>query len=427
MRHRILWLFAVATVIAGCGSDSTVTVVNQEPSITFAFNKLAVPKGIQERISVVVSDPDEDDALTVSWSFTDGTFTPVPGTSNTSVDWTPPTTVGSVIVKVTVSDGEASAFVEEEILVGTRVSSSNALTTYLEANSPYILAPPGTSPNILIPFGANYNVEAGVQLLIDTPGTTIDVEGTWTVVGTAVKPIVIRPNDRTLRCQDGRGWWEGINVTNDDVNPGASPGTLTMSYAEVTYGQEVIRVWKGATLTLTNTLITCAGSAGVRMAGPGVLTVDACEITNNKLYGIQISSLTTLPTSISITGSDLSINENTGLEIDINDTLLDVPITLTGNRFSFNLVHGVSLKRASEPVISNNSFSFNGAGSSNLFLDSGFPGGASLDTLVCANNYWTQSTLNGIESSITDSVDDASVGTRVIVTPWLTTDPWVDN
>ena len=415
----------LAGLILSCTSPETVTIPNQPPTISFGVARIGTARGVPVNLSVSVDDPD-DDPLTVTWEITRGTLTPQ-NTSNTLTRWAVPVALGVDTVTVTVSDGEDSATTTEEIVVATMSAGASALASYIKANSPYIIAPAsGGIPTLVAPVrgqNAATVVEAGVEFLINAPETRIIVEGEMELNGTEQDPVIIRPNNRNLRCQDGRGWWEGFNVTT--ANGESVGGVLTTNYAEITYAESNVRLTLGGDAVLNNSSFRCALDAGVRHSGSGSLTVSNSEISNNATNGIEIAAITSLPTSVDINNCYIAINNNAGLFVDINDLGVAVPISVEFNLFEFNIAHGVFLSRASFPAIHNNHFQANGGGASNIWLDTGFPGGASVDTLLATDNYWGAafSSQAAIDASIRDTLDDGSVNTRVWVNPWVNTSP----
>ncbi len=415
-------------LLLNCGGTETTEPINQAPSITFTFTEITVRNNLLHDLTVAVSDP-EGDPLTVTWDITNGTLTPQ-NSGKTIMRWDPPNSPGTDTVTVSVTDGEFTETVTEEIKRGTfftmGVGTGDMLFT--AADSPYIIRSNVITPSIGV--SGTFTVEAGVEWYItkDGGGTseieTIEVEGTLVMNGTQENPILVRPNDRTLRCGGGRGWWEGFRLT--------PTGIANLTYAEISYGVYNLHLASGnGSATLQNCRLLCSQSAGIKMDNNGTLTVDDCQISDNANHGIDISSLVGLPTNVVITDNHIRSNGHTGISMDLYDADQVVPIAIRRNRIEFNASNGIALSHAVWPTIENNDIMRNNTGTlSNIrlrvpFPDAGIAGTiipADWDSLMTPNNYWggefQPGEVNFIELGIWDSSDVAGVGTRVIVTPW---------
>lgn len=425
--RRVCIAAMIVTFILACSGSETVEPVNQSPSIEFTFNNIAVWKNLTHDLTVAVSDPDGD-PLTVSWTITSGTLTPQ-NTENTIVTWDPPDTPGADTVTVSVSDGQLSSSVTEIIKRGTLVTLGvgTSSRTFTKAESPYIIRAAVVTPSIGV--GSTFTLEAGVEWYIhhdDDEGTpdleTIAVEGAIVTHGTESEPVVIVPNDRAAAlCGDCLGWWGGFDLVPD--------GTATMDYTQIKCGVYDLRMSQGdGTATLRNCSFQCSSGAGIKLESNGTLVVDSCRITDNGNHGIDISSLVSLPASVSITNSEIRFNGHTGIYMDLYDVGQDVPINISRNLIEFNAGNGIAITHAVWPTIHNNDISKNNTGTlSNIRLLVPFPDAsviapAAWDSLLATNNYWGGTFQSGedafIEQGIWDSKDIPSLGTRVIINPW---------
>ena len=177
------WFLAVlAGLVAGCsgGSDSGVQPVNRAPTITFTTDRAAVVKSVPTTLSVSVSDPDGD-PLTVSWTITRGTLTPV-NVSRTLMNWTVPATVGIDTINVSVSDGNFTVRITEPIKVGW--PSTGAQATFIRSRSPYIVSLDPANPVFGVDEGLVTTVEAGTEILFENQGTSVEVSGRLETFGT---------------------------------------------------------------------------------------------------------------------------------------------------------------------------------------------------------------------------------------------------
>ena len=415
---RRVFVAAVAAGLLGCSGTETTQPVNQAPTIAFAFDKIVVQKGVDANLSVTVSDAN-DDPLTITWQITSGTLV-AQNAQKTVMRWTPPNSVGLDTVRVSVSDGQESDSIEEALKRGTRTTAGVSQPSYVKSQSPYILDTP-----LLVVLGpATTTIEAGVELYLEQQDAVIDVIGTLRATGTETERVLIRPNDRTLRCGEERGWWRGIEATSEDQYS----GFVDLTYTDVLYGvHDIFLLLGGASANLQHCRILCAKEAGIRISDSGTLTVEHCEISNNQNHGIEISSLAAVPQAVTIRYSKIVSNGHTGVFVDLLDNLQQVPILIQYNRVEFNSVNGIVLSGAAWPAISYNDMSLNNFSTiSNIRIVPPFPSGVVIggewDTLLVQHNYWGQSYSAGevgsIEETITDAADHGQIDTRVIVSPW---------
>jgi len=413
----------------GCTSGGdTVTPVNRPPTIDLLFTKIGVVRAIPVDLAVLVDDLDED-PLTITWSITrDPTKTALTpqNAEKTVVRWATPVAAGTDTLTVRVSDGQLSSSITAVIRVGYAAGGQTALADYEKAKSPYIVSPPAGNPIYSVPEGQTTTIEAGTELLIDVPGTVIDVAGgTLIANGTSIEPVIIQPNDRTFKCGDERGWWEGIRGS---TSIGGANGLIDLNYTEIRYGQKAVRLRDNANAVVTNCMIRCSGDAGILVEGSGSFTAIDTEISNGRADGIAIAAITSTPDSVIVRGCDIRINGNSGIRMAITDPSGSVPIVVEYNRIEFNFTRGITLSHAEFPRIHFNHFSGNGVGTgvTNIYLENGFPEGVSVPQLDASCNYWgapvaNQSTIDG---TIWDSLDSGSVGTRIVVSPWLNASPF---
>lgn len=412
MRLPACVLLCSSVLMMSCGPDNTTAIINLPPSITFNQTAIGFKKVGVHELSVTINDPDEDDILTTTWSITRGTLTPISG-SRTRMNWQAPLTVGRDTLRVSVSDGELTDRIEEEVLVGTVLSSLAGTLGIVD--SPYLIQSTG-SPTIPV---TGLIIEAGVEILFDVVDGTLAVDGTVRAQGTDANPVIIRPNNRRLLCQDQRGWWNGIEV--------GAGGNLTLDHTVVTYGKYNVRVLLTGNATLTNSEFKCAEAAAVSMEGTGSLVIDSCVISNNQSVGVYVTSAFFVPATVRITNSHILINENTGIRMSLNDVNQTANILVKYNRIEFNFTHGVYLTGNVFPEIRLNHFEANGLsrGLSNIHLQPPYPDGVVFPTMQADSNFWggVINDRSDIDATIHDSLDDATIGTRIETVPWLDLSP----
>lgn len=423
--HRVYWIALVIPLILACTATETVEPVNQPPTIQFTFEKIATRTSVPVDLSVEVSDPDGD-PLSVKWEITSGTLESQ-NAQNTIMRWRPPSSPGADTVVVTVSDGELSASIEEVVKRGTYFTLPVELTDYefTKAESPWIVNTDQTTVGIA--GGSTVSIEAGVEIYIEKRELAIQVNGTLEANGTESEWVRIHPNDRTIRCGEERGWWEGIRVLSDENYS----GQVNLQYTEVWYGVKNVAQSSGdAVVNLKNCRMLCGRDAGVAMSGTGTVTLDRCEISNSRSHGISISSLTQLPTSVTITNCDISNNGDTGIFMDLPDHNQEVPIIIRYNLIEGNAVNGIAMTHSVWPTIENNDIWLNNfSTASNIRLSEPYPGAVSVpaewDSLLVPGNWWggafEPEDIGFIEATIWDKAENPSIGTRVIVDGWENT------
>lgn len=416
--NRVRIGILVAALFLGCsGSDTGPEPVNQAPTIEFLTEDIVFQAGEDHNLSVQVRDANADDKLTVKWTITSGANTLFPQNSqNTVMMWKAPSTVGTDTVRVTVSDGQLSAAVEEIVRRGTSTSESQARVRFTKAESPYILAPDNATGRLGVE--GTTTIDPGVELYIDKKGATIDVLGTLISNGTEAEPVLIRPNDRTL--SSGTSWWLGIQARTD----APQTGTVSLNYTEVAYGEYNVRLTEQATADIRNSKLAAAGVAGALISGVGTLTIRDSELTQNSGYGVQVASVSNRPASVLITGCEITFNGLGGINLSLPEASESVPITIRRNLIKFNSAHGIYMYNSVRPLISENEIWRNPLVSArNIVLTPQYV--VAPATLDVINNFWggAYTSAAPIKTTIIDSEDTAAIGILVNVAPWLTTSP----
>lgn len=422
----------------GCSGDDTPTdggTPNRDPVLTFTVTARAVPRSeaLSPRtvtLTVNATDPDQD-PVTVNWAVTrngqpSGVLNPAQQ-GLPAIQWQTPVATGRDTIRVTASDGKGgTATLTETIQVGTlkegRIQGS---VTWSAADSPFIVNP--VEDNFVISDGSTLTVPAGSELLLDGSSFAINVGGTLQTQGTAVAPVVIRPNQRISAPGD----WKGIEAVPGFTNP----PILRLNHTQIQYAKEAIRVVGATDLYLDGCRITRSSEAAISCGSSGVIDVRNTNISSNELSGIRIIKITTDFPTVVITGCTITSNgdlsgetfylDQAGIYISIPDPAGSASITITDCDINFNGVPGVHLANACYPVFRNNGIYANELGKTgtryNFKLEDGF-GGASA-TLDATMNYWGFLTETEIKALIRDSDDNGSIGVRVVVDPWLTTAP----
>jgi hypothetical protein len=420
-KHVLAGCGLLAMAACSSGGDSGTTPTNEPPTISFTTTAIALPKSGQSDLTVSVDDPD-DDALTITWTITRGTLA-AQNTARTVMRWSTPATVGTDTVVVRVSDGTVSRSVTAEVKVGTlHTNTLFPAGGFVKANSPYILLPPGANPRVTVPGGVTRVIEAGTELLIATESSFIEVLGTLQAHGTEDDPIVMRANNRTFNCSEGRGWWEGVRVLND---PG-SDGLADFEHVEIRDGRWGVRLRDNASGLLRDCRLLCSEDAGILMESNGSLRVFDTRISDSVVDGIAIWAAASLPDSVRVEGCTIAFNGNAGIRMDLNDVTQAVPIVVEFNQIEYNETYGIALANSVFPDIHYNAFRGNGTESVlNLFLSSTYPDPVNFPILNATCNFWYSINESNIKASVWDNDDSALVHTDVDVNPFLSANPLV--
>lgn len=425
MNKRISSSFLVIVFVTmgllGCSETVTVPVTNEPPTIAFTFDRMAVVRGASVTLSVAVSDP-EDDPLTITWDVTPGTMDPNDQGKST-MSWRAPTQAGTATVSVSVTDGTNTVSLSDTIVVGyIWTSEVNGNITWDLSMSPVVITVSNSPPRLVIDGQASLTIEAGVIVYVQSE-LIFDVAGALITRGTADNLVKFLPNSRAPEA----GFWEGM-LGSTDAGSGAPPGSFNLQYTQITYASENILLTNGSSAELEHCQLYFSRDVAMHHdSGSGELVVRDCRITDNFGNGIEISSFSTYPDFVEITGNEISFNGGAGIVIDLNDPFGTTPITIANNNITWNSFYGIQLVRAVYPDINQNSLynndriQSNAANRRNLRLEPGFIG--NLAEIDASLNYWLTTDSLVIEQTVFDSRDDAQINTRVRFWPWRLTAP----
>jgi hypothetical protein len=417
-----MWLTVfIAISLMGCSETVTVEQPNDPPQMTFTFDPVAVPRGANVTLSVAVSDPD-DDPVTVTWDITRGTLDPG-DQGNAQMSWRAPTMAGKDTVTITASDGKHTVSLTDTIVVGNIWPSDvNGTVTWTLSMSPIVIAVSTSPPRLVVPGQSVLTIEPGVVVYAQE-GLIFDVAGTLNCNGTADNLVKFLPNSRSREP----GFWAGM-LGSTDAGSGAPPGEFHLNYTRITHAAQAVLLTNGASADLQGCQLYFNRDVAMHHdSGSGELIVNNCRITDNDGDGIVISSFSTYPDFVHITGSEISFNGGVGIQIDLNDPFGDTPIDITGNEIIWNSFYGIQLMHAVYPTVNGNALhtndrlQANAANRRNFKLETSFSG--SLPEIDATNNYWLTTDSLVIEQTIFDSRDDAQINTRVRFWPWLNAAP----
>jgi hypothetical protein len=417
----LLPIVFITMSLMGCSETVTVQEPNDPPQMTFTFDPIAVARGANVTLSVAVTDPDED-PVTVTWDVSRGTLDPA-DQGKVLMSWRAPTSAGTDTVWVTASDGKHTVSLMDTIVVGNIWPSDvNGEVTWDLSRSPVVISVSGSPPRLVIPNRSILTVEAGV-IVYAQEDLIIDVAGTLICNGTADNLIKFLPNSRS----PDPGFWEGM-LGSTDAGSGAPPGEFHLQHTRITYAAENILLTNGASAELHNCQLYFSRDVAMHHdSGSGELIVNNCNITDNNGDGIVISSFSTYPDFVQITGNKISFNGGVGIQIELNDPYGDTPIDITDNEITWNSYYGIQLIGAVYPTVNQNALhtndrlQSNAANRRNFKLEPAFIG--SLPEIDATNNYWLTTDSLVIEQTVFDSRDHAEINTRVRFWPWLNAAP----
>jgi hypothetical protein len=414
----------------GCGSSETgpVEKPNKPPTVSLNFAKVAVALGTEVLLTVAVDDEDGDN-VEVTWEVTRGLLNPSDQGTPT-MHWSTPNQVGTDTFTITADDGNGGVTViTADIRVatprGTGISGAN--TTWTPASSPYLL----TASSLTVLDGETLTIQAGVDVIIDRPDGTVQIEGTLVTQGTANAPVTFGFNDKGPSA----GAWPGIKVGIGGATPVAS-----LSHTNISHARNGLEILRNSVVTLTNCKITFSTEPAIYQQGTGSLSVVDCFITNNESSGIQIEEgVLGLPSMIEIRGDSIAFNGDlfgavqytveAAVAINMADTVASVPIVIEDNYIGINGFPGIRMTGGAFPSIQNNAIVGNMRGQPgtqyNIRLENGFNGPGASNYINATNNFWALTDSISIKERIRDWQDaPGMIETRVYITPWLPNAPW---
>jgi hypothetical protein len=301
-------------------------------------------------------------------------------------------------------------------------SDVNGVVTWDLSKSPVVIAVSSSPPRVVVDGQATLTIEAGV-IVYAQEGLIFDVAGTLISNGTSENPVTFLPNSRS----PDPGFWEGM-LGSTDAGSGAPPGEFHLNHTRVTHADKAVLLTNGASADLQNCQFYFNRDVALHHdSGSGELIVNNCQITDNDGDGIVISSFSTYPDSVDITGNKISFNGGVGVLIDLNDPFGDTPIDISDNEITWNSFYGIQLIHAVYPTVNFNAIYNNdrlqgsAANRRNFKLESSFTG--SIPEIDATNNYWLTTDSLVIEQTVFDSMDDAQINARVQFWPWLNAAP----
>ena len=209
-------------------AEVTVEVVNRPPTVTVSCDPCEVPRGGEVALTATATDPDGDE-LTYDWSAPAGRF--IEATDAATARWTAPEEVGSVTIRVDVSDGYGgTASAEVTVEVVNRPPASVTVSCdpcEVPRGGEAALTATATDPDgdeLTYAWSAPTGAFAG-----PTDGATTR----WTAPD-EIGPVTIR-----VEVSDGHGGTASAEVTVEVANRPPASVTVSCDPCEVPRGGEV--------------------------------------------------------------------------------------------------------------------------------------------------------------------------------------------
>jgi hypothetical protein len=393
----------LVTLLSVHGCESGAKVANTPPgNITLFASKCFIEKNGTITLSAGAIDDDED-PLTFRWAAAAGTFSPGSGIGS-SVQWTAPSTPGTVTINMTVTDDIESVSKTQDMVVCTPVQSSIATSvTIANTGSVYIVKNADLLP---IAQTATLTIEPGVTIVFDGAAGGFQAFGRIVAEGTPSEKIRFRGNT----CGSGSGLWDGIYLDG-------RYGEAVFRNVELSASSNGIQVMDGAKLTLDKSSVYDNSNIGVSILTEAseahILSSDIWD--NGK--GIEIANA-----HVEIKSSSIRYNATNGLKISYSSTAKEMT-TVDSTTIANNGANGIELSSYAAPAVRYCSISANGEGPDGGYAIS-LAGYSGSDTIHAENNFWGagNTTEQKIGLVIYDGNDHVGLP-YVDFIPWLSASP----
>jgi parallel beta-helix repeat protein len=188
----------------------------------------------------------------------------------------------------------------------------------------------------LVAPGATLTVPAGSTLRM-IAGATLEVEGTLTISGTALSPVLLTSQS----ASPTRGIWEGVKISAGSAS--------VIDHAEIRWADRGVWI-DGASATVSNSWIRDFAVAGIYVSdGGGTLSANTIDNTNDTATGIYL-----MDSSPAITGNDIR-NTLVGIYMQgASNPVVNGHNVITSNRIGIQLNGGNPTQAKPNPVVNDN-------------------------------------------------------------------------
>lgn len=347
----------------------------------------------------------DDDSLSFSWKATAGTFTPASATGQ-SVAWTAPAGTGPVTITMTVTDGIDKRSKTHEVLVCAQMPTVvTTPRTIANTGDTYILT--NVDP-LRIPAGVTLTIEAGVEILVESPSGGFEVYGNLVAVGTPASRITITGSG----CSHKSGEWAGIYLEGNLC-------AATLRNADILWGKDGVTVEAGARALLDSCGIFNHSDVGVSVLDGSTASIEGSKLWENG-GGLDVRN-----SEATVSNSSIRYNLGTGVELDVSVDASARQAEITNSVIANSGANGIMIAERAKPEIHNCSIFSNGetyAGSYAIRLISY----SAVDTIHAEGNFWGvgNTTDAAIRALIYDREDDEIANKAYVgFSPWLPAAP----
>lgn len=262
LRRNLTWTCLVLAM-AACGGGDDPFDSNNDPTAVIVADATG-ERGVAIQLDGSGSSDPDGQELTYAW-----TFSSRPAASSATIHDDNletasfvPDAIGSFVVQLTVSDGDADDATTTTIVIDVQSLGSISVDSVIpNTNSPAGEADYRVEAFDVLSFSADVVIEPGVTIRMgESSSITVAEGGSLSAVGTAALPI------RFLGEQDAPGFWDNIDILSS--NP-----LNELTHVEVANagGNNFGAIYLTGRLILTNSTIRDSGDYGLETTSSAVL------------------------------------------------------------------------------------------------------------------------------------------------------------
>lgn len=409
MRNKPLYymmLCGFSTLLAALfGCEDTVKYVNTAPSdLEIVAQKCYVAANGTIRLIGKAKDADGD-SLTFRWSAASGSFTPSDAVNDT-VFWKAPSTPGTVVITMSVTDEIDTRTLRRTITVCELLPAQVLVSrTIANAGHAYISR---SDASMRIAGGVTLTIEPGVTIVMDLPLGGFEARGRIFAAGTPGQRITIKGNT----CADGTALWSGIYALDAE-------GEGYFRYCDITASMDGVVARDGARLDMKDCQIYNHRFFGVSVLYGATATIRSCHIWDNG-DGVYVDDA-----AVEMRRSSVRYSDGNGLYCAASQDAVQASIDscVVAN----NYMNGFVIADRAAPSVHYCSIFSNGEAGQGTYAMK-LSANAAPVPIPAENNYWGlgNDTEEKIAALIYDAADNpGGILQYVSFIPWLTEAPAV--